>query len=35
LNAWVRALTALARLTRMVRITSTVPDLAFGIAVAV
>jgi len=30
LNAWVRALTALARVTRSVRITSTVPDLAFG-----
>lgn len=35
LNAWVRALTALARVTRSVRITSTVPDLAFGIAVEV
>ena len=35
LNAWVRALTALARLTRSVRITSTIPDLAFGIAVEV
>jgi hypothetical protein len=35
LNAWVRALTALARSTRKVRITSTVPDLAFGIAVEV
>ena len=35
LNAWVRALTALARVTRSVRITSTIPDLAFGIAVEV
>ena len=34
LNAWVRALTALARVTRSVRITSTVPDLAFGIGLA-
>ena len=31
LNAWVRALTALARVTRRVRITSTSPDLAFGV----
>ena len=35
LNAWVRALTALARVTRRVRMTSTVPDLAFGMAVEV
>ena len=35
LNAWVRALTALERVTRRVRITSTMPDLAFGVAVEV
>jgi hypothetical protein len=35
LNACVRALTALARVTRRVRITSTVPDLVFGVAVEV
>ncbi len=35
LNAEVRAFTALARVTRRVRITSTVPDLAFGVAVEV
>jgi hypothetical protein len=29
LNAWVRAFTALARVTRRVRITSTIPDLVF------
>ena len=35
LNAWVRAFTALARVTRKVRMTSTIPALAFGVAVAV
>src|SRR5215213_5542265 len=35
LNSRVRALTALARVTHRVRITSTVPDLVFGIAVEV
>ena len=35
LNAWVRALTALDRVTRRVRITSTIPDLDLGIAVEV
>jgi hypothetical protein len=35
LNAWVRDFTALARVTRNVRITSTIPDLDFGVAVAV
>lgn len=35
LNVWVRALTALVRVTRRVRITSTMPDLALGIAVDV
>ena len=35
LKALVRALTALARVTRRVRITSTAPDLVLGIAVEV
>src|SRR5215204_1172170 len=35
LNACVRAFTALARVTRSVRITSTIPDLVFGVAVEV
>ena len=35
LNAWVRAFTALARVTLKVRITSTGPDFALGVAVAV
>jgi hypothetical protein len=34
LKAWVRDLTALARVTRRVRMTSTTPALDFGVAVA-
>jgi hypothetical protein len=35
LYAWVRDFSALARVTRKVRITSTIPDLDLGVAVAV